>query len=365
MKFALKIIAVAVFLGAVSWTMYYLYKKTFPPPPPVKTESPKRETIVKKAVSVGSIVPRKEVEIKPRIAGVIDEILVKPGDVIKTDDVIAKIKIIPSMNALRDAELNLSRSKLNLEDAERTYLRRKSLFENKVVAEKDFQQNEIDYRRKVDEFEAAKDSLKITKEGIYGDSQNSSTTIVRATIDGMVLSVPILVGASVTDINQYNAGTTIATVADMTRMIFKGKIDESDVGRLKEGLDVVLAVGALDAEKLHATLEYISPKGLDERGSTSFEIKAAVTLKESFFVRAGYSATAEIVLDKREDVLAISETLLQFKDGKPFVEVEKEPGIFESRAITTGLSDGLRVEILSGLTECDKIRMPVKSIPGK
>lgn len=365
MKSILKLLVAAIFIGAVSWTLYYLYKKTFPPPPPVKTECPSKATIIKKAVAVGSIIPRKEVDIKPRVSGVVEEIVVKPGDMVKTGDVLARIKIIPNMNSLREAELRVSKSKLGLEDATKTYERKKELFEAKVIPEKEFQQYDIEYRKSADELEAAKDSLTIIKEGIYGKSEDTSTTIIRSTIDGMILAVPITLGKSVTETNNYNEGTTIATVADMTQMLFKGKIDESDVGRLQEGLDVVLSVGALDAEKLHATLEHISPKGVEDRGSTSFEIKAAVKLKESCFVRSGYSATAEIVLDKRDDVLSIPETHLQFKDGKPSVDVEKGPGVFESRQIETGLSDGIRIEVVSGLTEKDKIRMPPKVIPGK
>lgn len=366
MKLFLKILIAAVFIGAVAWTIFYLYKKTYPPAPPPQTEKPQRLTIVRKAVAVGSIVPRKEVDIKPRVSGIVEEILVEPGNMVKSGDVLARIKIIPNMNSLRDAELRLSQANINLDDAEKNFQRSNTLYKSKVISENDFQIAEVKYKNAQEVHEAAEDNLKIIKDGIYGKSEDSSNTIIRTTIEGMVLSVPITVGKSVTETNNYNEGTTIATVADMTQLIFKGKIDESDVGKLKEGMEVILSIGALEAEKLTASLEHISPKGIEDRGAMQFEIKAAVKLKDSAFIRAGYSATAEITLEKKEDVLTISESLLQFKDGKPFVEVETKKGEFEQRQITTGISDGIHIEVRSGLTEKDSIKNPSKSgKPGK
>lgn len=361
MKLSLKIFLAAVFFGVVGWTLYYLYKKTYPPAPPYKMETPVKATITRKSVAVGSIVPRKEVDIKPRISGIVDEILVQPGDKVKEGDVLTKIKIIPNMASLRDAELRLSQAHIALEDAERNFARNKQLIQNNVISDNDFQIVEIKLKKAKEDNEAAEDNLKIIKEGIYGDSQESSNTIVRSTIDGMVLTVPITVGKSVTETNNFNEGTTLATVADMTKLVFKGKIDESDVGKLRENMDVTLSIGAMDAEKLSAMLEYISPKGIEDKGAMLFEIQAAVKLKENFFIRAGYSATAEIIIEKKENVLSISESFIQFKDGKPFVEVEKAPGIFESREIKTGVSDGIRIEVISGLTEKDKIKAPTQS----
>ncbi len=357
MKFVLKSVFFIVFLSAVIWTFYYIYQKTYPPRTSPKTQYPEYADIVKKAIAVGSLVPRKEVDIKPRISGVVDEICVHPGDKVKNGDILAKIKIIPDMKSLRDAELRLSRSIISLDDTRKNFERNKTLFERKVISEMEFQQFQVSLKHAEEELDAAKDNLKIIREGIYGDSADTSNTIIRSTIDGMVLTVPITVGKSVTETNNFNEGTTIATVADMTRLIFNGKVDESDVGKLKEGMELLLSVGALENAKITATLEHISPKGIEDRGAMQFEIRAAVSASEGLFIRAGYSATAEIIIEKKENVLCIPESFLFFKDGKTFVEVETNiPDIFEEREITTGLSDGFKVEIRSGITQNDKVK---------
>ncbi len=358
MKKSLKITAAVVFLAALVWSLVVLYQKSFPPPAAVALESPSRALIARKAVATGSILPRKEVDIKPRISGIVQEILVRPGDTVKAGDVLARIKVVPNMASLREAELRLRNAELSLEDARREETRVKKLFETGVVPDRELQAGSLRLARAKDEQAAAEDGLRIIRDGMSGKTGDPSNTTIRSTIAGMVLSVPVTEGRSVTETNTFSEGTTIATVADMSRLMFVGKIDEADVGRLKEGMEMTLSVGALGSARFAAQLERIAPKGVEERGSMQFEIRAAFEQKEGTFIRAGYSATAEIVLDKREDALSVPEALLQFKDGKPYVEVEKEPGVFEKRGIETGLSDGIRVEVVSGLAESDRIRPP-------
>ena len=224
------------------------------------------------------------------------------------------------------------------------------------------QQYEVAYSSAREEVVAAETNLELVKEGIAKTMGTTTNTLIRSTIDGMVLDIPVEVGNFVIETNNYNAGTTIATVADMGEMIFEGQVDESEVGKIKPGMDLILTIGAIEHESFHATLEYISPKGVEEKGAIQFEIRAKAKLKRSHFLRAGYSANADIVLDRRDNVLAINESLLQFDGDKPFVEVETGPQQFEKRSIQTGLSDGINSEIVSGLEKTDKIKIWDKPI---
>lgn len=363
MKKALKIILGVIILSVFAGTIVYLYKKSKAKPVVFETSTATVIDIVKKTVATGKIVPRKEIEIKPQISGIISELYVEPGEKVKIGDMIAKIRIIPNMISLNEAEARVNRAKISLEDASANYDRQKSLFESKVIAAAEIQNYEVALKTARQDVSAAENNLQLIRDGITKNAGSASNTIIRSTIAGMVLTVPVEVGNSVIESNTFNDGTTIATVADMGEMIFKGKVDESEVGKLHEGMSLILTVGAIDTENFSAKLEHISPKGIEENGAIQFEIRAAVLLKDNLFIRAGYSANADIVLEHRDSVLAVQESLVKYEGDSAFVEVETGPQTYEKRFIKTGLSDGINVEVLEGVTKKDKIKLQNMGVP--
>ena len=353
LKIFIVMLAVILFIG----TFVFLYIKSREKPVVFKTVSPFQTDIILKTVASGSVIPRKEIEIKPKVSGIVDSVHVEAGQRIQKGDLIAQIKIIPEMVSLNNAESRLRKAMIVYEDSRKTYERKRELFKKKIINDGDFQAYETSYLAAKEEVGAAEDNLSLIREGMIKKYEKMANTSVRSTTEGMVLDVPVEVGDSVIESNTFNDGTTIAIVADMNDMIFSGKVDESEIGKIREGMDLILTVGAIEGERFHATLEYISPKGVEESGAVQFDIKASIDLKEHVFLRAGYSANADIVLDKRTDVLALSESVLQFEKGKPFVEVEIAPQKFEKRYIEIGLSDSINIEILSGVTAHDKIKV--------
>ncbi|HLO92233.1 MAG: efflux RND transporter periplasmic adaptor subunit [Chloroflexota bacterium] len=357
MKTALKILIGVVIVVVFAGTIIYLYRKSVAKPVVYETAAATITNIVKKTVATGKIVPRKEIEIKPQVSGIIAELYVEPGQTVKKGDMIAKVRIIPNMINLNEAESRVNRARIAKENAQKNYDRQKSLYDSKVIAQAELQNFEVALSESNEAMEAAENNLQLIREGITKSAGQTSNTIIRSTIQGMVLTVPVEIGNSVIESNTFNDGTTIATVADMGEMIFKGKVDESEVGKLHQGMDLILTIGAIDEQKFTAKLEHISPKGVEENGAIQFEIRAAVELKKDQFIRAGYSANADIVLEKRDSVLAIQESLIKFSEDTAWVEVETGPQTFEKRVIKTGLSDGLNVEVLKGLTSKDKIKI--------
>ncbi|QQS52220.1 MAG: efflux RND transporter periplasmic adaptor subunit [Bacteroidota bacterium] len=359
MKKIIKIALVVIFVGVIIFGFIYLYQKSKEKDVIYETKNPTIETIVQKTVATGKVIPRKEIAIKPQVSGIISELYVEPGNFVKKGDLIAKVKIIPDMVALNEAESRLNRAKLQLEDAKLVYDRQKKVYEQGVIPEAEFQKVRLEYNTAIENLEAAENNLYLIQDGITKKSGQTSNTLIRSTIEGMVLDVPIEVGTSVIQSNTFNEGTTIASIADMGEMIFEGKIDETEVGKIKTGMKLELTIGAIENETFEAILEYIAPKGVEENGAVQFEIKAQVKLSENSFIRAGYSANANIVLDKRDSVLAISEALLKFEEKNKdsvYVEVEMQPQVFEKRYIKTGLSDGINIEVKEGLTTEDKVK---------
>jgi HlyD family secretion protein len=359
MKKFLKIGLLLVFIGLVLWVFYYLYEQSKADPVVYKTESPKYRNIVEKTVATGSVVPRKEIEIKPQESGIIQDLYVEPGDMVKKGDLIAKIQIIPEMVQVNNAESQLRIAEINFKNAEIEFNREKELYEKGVVPESEFLAQKLKYETAKENKQAAFDHLQLIKEGVTKSMGSQTNTLIKSTVEGMVLDVPVEVGNSVIKSNTFNDGTTVAIVANMGDMIFKGKVDETEVGKIKKGMNLLLTIGALEEDTFKAVLEYIAPKGVEDNGAIQFEIKADVKLKDNKFIRAGYSATADIVLDRRDSVLSISEKLLQFSNDTTYVEVETTDQIFERRDIKTGLSDGINVEVLTGLKEEDKIKIPM------
>ncbi|MFM1933041.1 MAG: hypothetical protein RL226_2344 [Bacteroidota bacterium] len=352
------IVFVVVVLGGAGATLYYLKSKEDMGPVTFNTETPTVDNVVLKSVATGSVQPRKEVQIKPQISGIITEIYVEAGAIIREGEMIAKVKVIPDMVSMSNAENRLERARIENDNALMDFERNAELFEKGVISKAEFQQFETAKRQAREELNAAEDNMAIVREGVAKRSGGGSTlTIIRSTISGMVLDVPVKVGNSVIEANNFNEGTTIASVADMDDLIFLGKVDESEVEKLNLGMDLILTIGAIPDKQYNASLEYIAPKGIAENGAIQFEIKAAVNLSKDDFIRAGYSANADIVLDRRDSVLTIAESLVQYDENqKPFVEVETGEQQFERRDLTLGLSDGLRVEVQGGVTASDKIK---------
>lgn len=359
MKRVLKIFLLVLFVALVGWVFYYIYKQTKKDPVVYQTESPEVTNIVKKTVATGSVIPRKEIQIKPQESGIINELYVEPGDIVKKGDLIAKIQIIPEMVQVSNAESGVKKAELAFQNSEIEFNRQKELYSSKVIAESEYLAEKLRYDNAKEDLNAAENNLQLIKEGVLKKAGAQTNTLIRSTTDGMILDVPVKEGNSVIKSNAFNDGTTVAIVADMGEMIFQGKVDETEVGKIREGMELLLSIGALDEQKYTAALEFIAPKGVEENGAIQFEIKAAVKLKEGQFIRAGYSATADIVLEKRDSVLAIKEKLITFSHDSAFVEVEsKQPQSFEKKQIKTGLSDGINIEVKEGLAKTDKVKVP-------
>lgn len=345
-----------LFVGAV----YYLYQKDQEPPVSYKTETPTKETIVKETIATGTITPREEVPVKPNISGIIDEIFVKAGDTVKTGQMIAQLKVVPNVSNLNNAKNQIRTAKINLDNERKIYNRQKELFEKGVISANDFDQSQRSFDIAKQNLESAKETFEIIETGTTAGIGDAATTEIKATISGMVLDVPVKVGNQVIEANNFNEGTTIVTIANVNEMIFEGKVDESEVGKIEVGLPLEITVGAIQDVVFDATLDYVAPQGVEENGAVQFEIEGTLAEREDdIFIRAGLSANASIILEKAEDVLAIKEALVQFdkETKKPFVEVMTGDQEFEKRDIKLGISDGINVQILEGLSEDDKIKV--------
>jgi len=359
----------------------YIYLKDKKDPVVYKTEQASTKTIVKKTVATGSIVPKEEVLIKPNISGIIDEIFVEAGDVIKRGDLIAKVKVVPNVSSLTSAKNNIAASRtqvetarLALENQRKIYNRQKELFDKGVISANDFDTSQISFDQAQQRYNqenvsltSARQNYDIVKTGTTSGLGASANTEIRATVSGMVLDVPVKTGNQVIESNNFNDGTTIATLADVDKMIFEGKVDESEVGKISENLPLEITVGAIENKKFDAILDYIAPKGVVENGAIQFEIKGTLNKKDTTFIRAGLSANASIILARADSVLALKEALIQFdpKTQVPFVEVENGEQQFERKDLELGISDGIFVEILKGITKDDKIKIWNAVKPGK
>jgi HlyD family secretion protein len=345
------LVIAALFIG----TAVFLYQKSQEKPVIYETTTAFTADIVKKTVATGSIKPRKEIEIKPQVSGVIDKLFIEAGDFIEKGGLLARIQLIPNMEHLSAAESRLETAQINLRNAKLEYERQGKLYQDGLIGELAFNKYQLNYELQQEEVKSAAETVDLIKEGASKKSGNVAN-LVRSTITGMVLEVPVREGTFVTETNTFNQGTTIANVADMRDLIFEGRLDESEIGKVREGMALILNVGAIPGRSFDATLEYVSPKGIDDQGTIKFEIKAAVAVQEDLFLRAGYSANADIVLDRRDQVLVINEGNLLTEDGKTYIEVETGPQEFERREIQTGLSDGINIEVLSGITEATRIK---------
>lgn len=353
-----------IFVVVIGFAFRVLYKKSQSKPVVFQTESAEVTDLVKKTVATGSIVPRREVEVKPKVTGVLAELYVKAGDVVKQGAPLGKISIIPDAMQINQGESGVRTAQIAFDNAKRELDRNEELFKRGVVADAELQRFRTEFALRKQELASAGSNLQLVREGATRGQGTASTLIVTATVDGTVIDVPVKVGFSVIQANNFNPGTTVAVIADMDDMIFEGRVDEAEVAKISKGMKLAIKVGAIEKEKLEGKLEEIAPKGKLIEGAIQFEIKAAVTKKEGIQVRANYSANADIVLDEKKQVLAIREALVQYKDDKPFVEVETEPQTFVKRDVKLGLSDGIKVEVLEGVTKTDKIKIPENAGPG-
>ncbi|MDT0643349.1 efflux RND transporter periplasmic adaptor subunit [Zunongwangia sp. F363] len=359
MKKVFTIIILAVIAVSFVGALYYLYQKNQEDPVTYETETPSEQTIVKKTVATGSIVPKEEVLIKPNISGIIDEIYIEAGQKIKSGDLIAKIRVIPNVSSLQSAKDQVATAKINLDNEQQNFDRQKALFDKGVISENDYQNAEVAYKRAQQSYKSAEQNYEIIKTGTTSGIGTAANTLIRSTVDGMVLDVPVKTGNQVIESNNFNDGTTIATLADVDKMIFEGKVDESEVGKIKEGLPLEITVGAIENKSFDAVLDYIAPKGVEENGAIQFDIKGSLQKADSTFIRAGLSANASIILAKADSVLAIKEALVQFdpKTQQPFVEVETGDQQFERKDLELGVSDGINVEVKNGIAKDAQIKV--------
>lgn len=360
MKKFFKILLLVGLVVLIGGTFVFLYQKSKPTVTKYELVSVTRGTIEKKAVATGKVEARNEIMIKPQISGIISELLKEAGEKVSKGEIIAKIKVIPDMGSLNAAESRVKVARINLDQAEKDFSRIKELYEKKVISREEYEKGSVTLNSSREECDAAENNLEITKSGVSKKNGESSNTLIRSTIDGMILDIPVKVGNSVIQSNSFNDGTTIATVANMKDMLFVGKVDETEVGRIKEGMPLMLSIGALNDRKFEAKLEYISPKGTEESGAIMFEIKAAAKIPSDVFVRAGYSANAEIVLNSAKNVLTIPESVIEFNKDTANVYVldpkVKDAQNFVKKRIVTGLSDGINIEVISGLKGTEKLK---------
>lgn len=357
-------IALLVF-GAVFATLYFI-KTNSKPLVEYDIQSPKIQSIEKKTVVTGKVIPEDEVEIKPQISGIIKKLFVEEGDLVTNGDLLAKVKVVPNEQALNSAKGRLSNTLILLKNAEVEFKRNQSLFEKEIISKQQFDNAKLSYDQAEQNVKNARSDLQIIKLGSAGGSSTANTNI-RATVAGTILEIPVKEGDQVIESNTFNAGTTIATVADLNKMIFEGKVDEAEVAKLTIGMPLTVNLGAIQDKDFDAQLKFIAPKGNEEQGTVQFKIEGDVYLDESVFIRAGYSANASLVLEKKDSIMGISEALLQFDKttNDPYVEVKNDKGSFERKNIEIGISDGINVEVVSGLSMEDEIKVWNKTEPVK
>ena len=362
----LKYIGISVLIAGSLFAAAFFVKTNNKSAITFETEKIFKTSIEKKTVVTGKVIPEDEVEITPQIQGIIDGIYVEEGDQVNNGDLLAKIKVVPNEQNLNSAEGRLANSRIILKNAKIEYERNKSLFKNGIISKQQFDNVELNYNQAKLDVSNSKSDLQIIRLGSKGGSASANTNI-RATVAGTVLEIPVEKGDQVIASNSFNAGTTVATIADLNKMIFEGKVDEAEVGKLVIGMPLEVNLGAVEDKSLKAKLKFIAPKGNEEQGAVQFKIEADLFLNDSIFVRAGYSANASLVLERKDSVMAISESLLQFdsKTEEPYVEIEVGDQKFERKDIEIGISDGVNVEIITGISQDDKIKVWNKTEPLK
>tara|TARA_B110000240_G_scaffold143845_1_gene159183 strand:+ start:1159 stop:2286 length:1128 start_codon:yes stop_codon:yes gene_type:complete len=365
MKNLKKIGIILLIIGAILATIFFITSNN-KALVPFETTQMITATIENKIVATGKVTPEDEVEIKPQIAGIIDDILVKEGDKVKAGDLLVKIKVVPNEQTLNSAEGRVKNSKIVLNNSEREFKRNKNLYSKGIISEQEYNNVELQYSQALQSLENAESDLQIIKLG-SSDGSSVTNTNVRATVTGTILEIPVKKGDQVIQANTFNQGTTIATIADLNIMIFEGKIDEGEVSKLKKDMNMIISLAAIEEKSYPAKLRFIAPKGIEEGGAVQFKIEATVSLDDEYFVRAGYSANASIITAQRKNINALNEAVVQYdiETKEPFIEIEVSEQNFERRDIVLGLADGINVEIISGLKKDEKVKVWSMTQPNK
>ncbi|NLN33604.1 MAG: efflux RND transporter periplasmic adaptor subunit [Flavobacteriaceae bacterium] len=364
MKKGLKILLIVLFIGVVLAAFYYMYATSTKDNVNYETTEVAIRDISTKAVATGAVKPREVIEIKPNISGVISEIHVVEGETVEEGALIATLRVIPNVQSLNAAQQQINSAQITLNNEKIQYNRTKSLYDQGVVPKQEYDNALATYQMAQQNLKAAQSDYKIAQTGIAPGLEQYATIQIRATISGMILSIPVEIGNTVQEINNFSVGTTIATMADVNQMIFEGNVDEADVGKLKEGMRLSVMIGALPDERFEGVLNFISPSGVETNGIVQFEIKADVNLKEDIFLRANYSANAEVILSEAKNVVTLETAHIQYDDkGQAYVEVLK-PGtekydqpVFQKKLLETGISDGVHTEIKSGLKQGEQVKI--------
>lgn len=353
-KYIIVVLIVAVFAG----TFVFLYKNSQPEEIRYQELPAQKQDVARSTVLTGKIVPRNEVNIKPQINGIIAEIYKEAGQMVQQGEVIARLTVIPDMNSLSAAQSRVRLSEINLKQAQTNFDREKALFEKNLISAEEYEKTEQQLNQAKEEYAASQESLEVIRDGVSSKNATSSSTLIRSTITGLILDIPVKVGNSVIQANTLNDGTTVATVANMSDLIFEGQIDETEVGSLYEGMPLTITIGALKDYTFDASLEYISPKAVENNGANQFKVKAAVKVDSEHVIRSGYSANAQIDLEKATDVLTVPESALEFVKEESYVYKKAQDGTYTKTKVETGLSDGVNIEIKDGLSEGDTVRGP-------
>jgi HlyD family secretion protein len=365
-KKILKYVGIGILILGALWAAAFFVKSNSQSAIAYETKNPFISKIEKKTVATGKVVPEDEVEIKPQISGIIEKIYLEEGDKVNAGDLIAVIKVVPNEQALNQASGRVRNAELARNNTRIEYDRNKKLFDRGVISSQTFNEYQLQLDQADQELENSRADYQIIRRGSAGGSSSANTNI-RATVTGTILEIPVEEGDQVIQSNNFNEGTTIATIADLGKMIFEGQVDEGEVGKLELGMPLEISLGAIEGQTFQAKLRFIAPKGIEETGAVQFKIEGDVNVDDSFMIRAGYSANASLVLEKRDSVLVIPEALLQFDNetDKPYVEVSVGDQKFERRDVEIGISDGVNVEITSGLSETDKVKVWNKTEPIK
>lgn len=358
MKKVIKYIVVVLIVAVFAGTFVFLYKNSQPEEIRYQELPAQKQDIARTTVLTGKIVPRNEVNIKPQINGIIAEIFKEAGQMVQQGEVIARLTVIPDMNSLSAAQSRVRLSEINLKQAQTNFDREKALFDKNLISAEEYEKTEQALSQAKEEYAASQESLEVIRDGVSSKNATSSSTLIRSTITGLILDIPVKVGNSVIQANTLNDGTTVATVANMSDLIFEGQIDETEVGSLYEGMPLTITIGALKDYTFDADLEYISPKAVENNGANQFKVKAAVKVDSEHVIRSGYSANAQIDLEKATDVLTVPESALEFVKEESYVYKKAQDGTYTKTKVTTGLSDGVNIQIKEGLSEGDTVRGP-------
>jgi len=366
MKKVLKYVVIVVLVIAALWAAMFFIRTNSKSAITYESVQPFISNIEKKTVATGKVVPEDEILIKPQITGIIEEVYLEEGVKVKAGDLIAKIKVIPNEQSLNQASGRVRNAQFAVNNIKIEYDRNKAIFDKGVISSQDFNTIQLQFNQAQQELKNAQIDYQIINKGTAAGA-SVANTIIRATVSGTILEIPVKEGDQVIQSNNFNDGTTIATIADLTKMIFEGKVDEGEVGKLKIGTPLQISLGAVEGKTFQAKLRFIAPKGVEEAGAVQFKIEGEVNVSDEVLIRAGYSANASLVLETKENVLVIPEAVLQFDKAtdKPYVEIVTGDQKFERREIEIGISDGINVEVLSGLTEADKVKVWNKTEPIK